>query len=362
MSDFDNIKSRFLVRLKEVIGRHFDPVDGAPYWLDRARSLGFDPRRDVTRLDDIRRFGSMTAADLRGRPLADFLPRPIAAAPDRLIVVQTGGTTGDPIWTAYTAEDYHAAFVQPFADAASHVGFPSGGTWLYVGPSGPHVIGRAARSIAAAVGAMDPFMVDFDPRWAKKMVPGSYAAGRYLTHVVDQAMAVVESQPVSRLFSTPPVLAALGERMTSDQRARIGGVHYGGLAIDPGELRRFQTCVFMNAVHLSGFGNSLLGCFLELDVSAGRDLYYYPHGDRLIVGVAASGLDSGDQIQFSPGDQGSGVFTRLDSAMLLINFRETDVFTLIRPPTGCPSSFALPGLANPQRQAESERTIPAGLY
>lgn len=362
MSSHGDIDLHPAARLQAVLRLHFDPVDGAPYWLDRARTLEFDPCREVSSLEDLRRFGLMTAADLRGRPLTDFLPRPVLANLDRLTIVQSGGTTGDPVWTAYTAEDYHAAFVQPFVDAATHVAFPTGGVWLYVGPSGPHVIGRAARSIALAMGAMEPFTVDFDPRWAKKMVPGTFAARRYLTHIIDQAMAVIDSQPVSRLFSTPPILAALGERMTPAQREHIGGVHYGGLALDPSELRRLQIDVYPNARHLSGYGNTLLGCCLELDIAADRVPCYYPHGARLIVGVLPPGETSSDRIQHSPGHSGAGVFTRLDSAMLLINLHERDVFRLAPPPRAGPMAFAWPGLANPHPEPRFSKPLPIGLY
>ena len=56
---------------------------------------------------------------------------------------------------------------------------------------------------------MDPFSVDFDPRWAKKLADGSLARRRYLDHVTAQALDVLEREEVGVLFTTPPALAAL---------------------------------------------------------------------------------------------------------------------------------------------------------
>ena len=36
--------------LREAMEWHFSPATGSPFWLERARTLDFDPRRDVTSL------------------------------------------------------------------------------------------------------------------------------------------------------------------------------------------------------------------------------------------------------------------------------------------------------------------------
>ena len=65
------------------------------------------------------------------------------------------------------------------------------------------------RELARQTGSMDPFSVDFDPRWAKRLADGSLARQRYLDHVTDQALDVLEREDVGVLFTTPPALAAL---------------------------------------------------------------------------------------------------------------------------------------------------------
>lgn len=336
-------------RLRRVLATHLDPKGGSQFWLARAAALTFDPRDEIHCMDDLPMLGVTNAKDLAAHPLEDFLPASVRERASELVVAQTGGTMGHPVWTAYLPSEFHEAFVEPFVAAAKHVGFPQGGRWLYIGPSGPHIIARAAEAIARAGGSMTPFMVDFDSRWARKLSAESFAAKRYLTHVVEQAMAVIDMQSVDTLFTTPAVLRVLAEAMTPSQRGAIRGVHYGGMAIDPVELHAFQSTHFQNAVHLAGYGNTLFGCCLELDAAPGRDLRYYPLGDRLVFGI----LSSGDVQKAAPrydvqGEAGRVVFSRFDESVLLINVLERDEGNLIAPPHDAPEGFHLHGVSAPQ--------------
>jgi len=344
-------------RLRDVINLHFDPRHGSRFWLDRAGILGIDARRDVRTVADLYRLGEMSPEELRNKPLRHFVPNALHAQWHRLIVGQTGGTTGPGAWTAYLDEEFQEAFVSPFVVAAKHVGFPCRQTWLFVGPSGPHVIGKVVRSLANAMGSCDPFSVDFDPRWAKKLPRDSFAFNRYLDHVVQQAMAVIEEQSVTVLFATPAVLSRLGVVMTDEQRHSIRGVHYGGMALSSAELARFQTVIFPNAVHLSGYGNTLFGCCLELDVSPGRPLVYYPFGDRLIFETV-----SADGGPLAPGQRGQVCFTRLDRTMLIVRMRERDEASLISPPAGAPIGFHGMGVQEPNSPITLAPTQQPGLY
>lgn len=344
-------------RLRRIVAVHFHRELGAAYWLDRAGSLGIDPVRDINAVEDLALLGDMTPGDLRGRPLLDYVPRVFHATPDQFIVGQTGGTTGGGTWTIYREDEFYAAFVQPFAVAAGHLGFPRGEQWLYVGPSGPHIIGKVAPHLARAVGSGDPFSVDFDARWAKKLTEGSFARDRYAQHVVDQAMTVIDSHQIGVLFITPVVLARLATLMTTEQRGRVRGVHYGGLAISPQELERFQIELFPNAAHLSGYGNTLFGCCLELTAMAGRPLDYYPHGNRLLLEIVD------DRGQPPPdGEIGTVRFTRLDESMLLVRMVERDEGSRVALPDSAPSGYALPGVRNPGPRVSVPQHVSPGLY
>jgi thienamycin biosynthesis protein ThnN len=346
-----------VTRLRRVLHAHFDPADGSAFWLDRARTLGVDPARQIHTIDDLALLGEMTPSDLDRRPLADYVPRRFHRRMDQWVVGQTGGTTGGGTWAAYREDEFVEAFVLPFVSAAAHVGFPARRQWLFVGPSGPHVIGKAVPHLAAALGSPDPFGVDFDPRWAKRLPDGSFARQRYLAHVVAQAMDVIRRQDVGVLFSTPPLLAALAGQMTEAQRLRIAGVHYGGTALGAERLLRFQTESFPVAVHLSGYGNTLFGCAPELAAGPGRQLDYFPFGGRLIFETVD---ERGAPV--APGELGQVRFTRLDETMLIVRMRERDYAEAIWPPDGAPGEFVLPGLRNPGPRAADAARLAVGLY
>lgn len=335
-------------RMVRILAMHFDPEIGAPYWIEQSSQLRFDVPATIRHAEDLHRLGFMDQAAMRERPLSDFIPQSIWSTRNDLVIVQTGGTLGQPLWTGYTPEEYEAAFVTPFVVAANHVGFPSGGVWLYVGPSGPHVIGKAARSIATSTGAREPYAVDFDARWAKRLPPGSFAAQRYLAHVVEQALDIVKVQPITHLFSTPPVLRVLAEQMTSAQRDKIVGVHYGGLSIAPEDMDRLRTSGFPNAVHLAGYGNTLFGCCLELESSAGHEPIYFPRGNRLLFGTCPNGSDTAAIDYATTNQRGRCVFSRLDETMLLVNVLERDEITLAAPPADAPDGFLRNGAGAPR--------------
>jgi len=350
-------------RLRDVLAIHFDPQRGAPYWLNRVKEFGFDPRAEIKCVADLSRFPLIDPKDLATCKLDDFLPRPLLARKDELMIAQTGGTLNQPAWTAYLTHEFREAFVDPFVAAAKHCNFPSGGSWLYVGPSGPHIIGRAADAIAQSTASTMPFSVDFDPRWARKLATGSFAAQRYLQHVVDQALAILDSQTVTVLFSTPVVIRSLANAMREDQRERICGVHYGGMAITSSEMALLQTETFPHAVHLSGYGNTLFGCCLELGVAVSRELTYFPYGDRVFLGV----LDEQNEKPNRPlyghvGANGPLVFSRLDETVLLINVVERDCVKLCEPPTDAPVGFRLMGIGAPTPRAEHRNTASVSLY
>lgn len=344
---------KLLRRLRAVLAEHLDPIGGSAFWLERGERLGVRAD-DVDTLEGLDRLGTMSADDLRGRPLMDFVPRRYHAARHRLVIGQTGGTTGPGTWTALLPDEFHAAFVEPFTRAAHHAGFPEKATWLFVGPSGPHIIGQAARAIARSVGSAEPFSVDFDPRWSRKLPRESTGAQRYLRHVIDQAMSVIDSQPVDALFATPLALLALADAMTAAQRDRVRGVHYGGMAIDADTLRRLQDEAFPGAVHLSGYGNTLLGCCLELGGTSDRALDYFPHGDRLLLEVVDE--------RGAPAERGRVRVTRLDRSMLIVRLLERDCATPVDPPADAPAGFIGPGLRHPHPEAVGAGHRPTGLY
>lgn len=347
-------------RLRRVLGIHFDPDSGTPYWLDRQAALGIDVCRDVRTIESLALLGDMKPGDLAARPLLDFVPRRYHADLSGFVVGQTGGTTSASTggsWTIYNADEFVEAFITPFTVAADHVGFPRAERWLYVGPSGPHIIGKVVRAMAAGHSSHDPFSVDFDARWAKKLPDNSLAMTRYLSHVVDQAIRIIELQDIGVIFTTPAVLGALADAMTTAQRDRVRGLHYGGMELHPEVLARFQRDVFPNAVHLSGYGNTLFGCTLELSTQHGRVPAYFPFGSRLLLEV----VDHAGQA-CAPGAAGVVRFTRLDDSFLLVRMLERDAASLVAPPPDAPTGFVHSGVLNPHSPVSLAPRQAKGLY
>jgi thienamycin biosynthesis protein ThnN len=331
--------------VRRIVRIHFDRQDGSPYWLERQEEIGLDAIAEIHGLRDLEKLGPMDEGALRDRPVLDFVPRSQRSRLAGAVVTETGGTTGPPKRTLFSREEFAQAFVEPFVRVANWVGFPRGGEWLWLGPAGPHVIGRAAAACASALGSPQPFSVDFDPRWFRKLPPDSLARLRYMDHLLEQTRHVLDREPISVIFTTPVVLARLAEKMDAAQRERIRGVHYGGMRVEPELLRAAQTEWFPAAVHIAGYGNSLFGVCMEFGGPPDRTLRYYPYGPRHVVRVAGDG-----RVWMS----------RLDATVLIANLAERDTAApLPAPRLGLPG-FG-PGIEDPKPHAATGNEA-MGIY
>lgn len=322
----DELGRRIASRLRATLAAHFDPVTGSPYWLARERELGIDVRTRVRSVDDLALFGPFPLADLSRHPLDDFLPRAVREARG-LVLAETGGTSGEPRPIAYTDDDFDAAFVRPFlARTATH---DFGATrWLWLGPGGPHVIGKAAQRIARLTTGADAFSVDFDPRWFRRLAAGSLARTRYLEHVLEQALRILRQQRIAHLFTTPVVLTALASRLSEAQRACLRLLYLGGMPLAPAAMQDIATA-FPRAVCLAGYGNTLFGVSHEarLGPPCARPPRYVPDSARLIVRIVPAGPAEPQwriTQRVAAGEQGQVMMHRLDESGFLPNVLERD--------------------------------------
>jgi hypothetical protein len=350
-------------RLRDLLALHFHPEYGSRYWLLREELLGWDVCDRVRTLDDLWLLGPTRTSELREYALRDFIPRGLHRQFSRFIVGETAGTGGGPCATAYRDDEFQAAFVTPFLHAARLTGFPENVSWLWIGPSGPHIIGKAVRELARQTGGMDPFSVDFDPRWVKRLADGSLGRQRYLDHVLAQALDVLEREEIGVLFTTPPVLAALTARLTDRQRDAIRGVHYGGLSMTAAMLNDFRTA-FPRAVHLAGYGNTLFGVIMEAADGEREALDYFPLGDRVDFHVVDADVQTDwPPMQCPRGQTGRVAFHRLDESCLLVGVIERDEAERIEP---CREPRALgylaDGLRNPRPPAKLNSRLQVGIY
>lgn len=322
--------------LEEIIDIHFDPHFGARYWLEVEKRLGINVRREVTTPDDLALLGPMDAKAMRKRPVSHFIPARLHSQLAQMIFSETGGTTGSPAKRVFLPEEFEQAFVAPWQRAADARKFPARGSWLFVGPGGPHIIAQAARAFARAGGSLEPFSVDCDVRWFKKQAQGSLGHAVYMDHVVSQALDIIHCEEIEILFITPPLLIALHAAMSDDEIRRIKGIHLGGVYMDAALYRKIRLELFPGAVVLPGYGNSLLGVAFE---SSGPD----KDGNPCFVVDDSSLIYSAIQydehgVNFDPetamnttvpeGSRGRLVASRLDRSFLIANLVERDTAVL----------------------------------
>ena len=119
--------------VREIVSWHFDPVTGCPFWLDYAKRLDWDPRREIRSYDDLDRFGFFQDDWLRGGPVRRWVPRAYADKP--VFIFETGGSTGVPK-SRISIDDFRTDY-EAFSATLPDQFFPPGADWLMVGPSGP---------------------------------------------------------------------------------------------------------------------------------------------------------------------------------------------------------------------------------
>lgn len=320
-----------MTHLQDILDIHFEPAGGTRYWLEQQERLHIDARREIASIEDLSLFGLMDVEALRSRPLLDFVPRRYHDQLHQMILSETGGTSGSPCRRVYSEEDFNNGFVKPWLTAVERHHFPHGGHWLFVGPSGPHIIDRSARAMARSLGSLEPFTLDCDVRWIKRQAKGSIGYTLYLDHVMSQAMNIIQTQEIDTLFTTPPLLLLMGEQMGSEQRQAIRGIHTGGMAMDENSWHNV-TRLFPKAVVLPGYGNSLFGvCFPHTPEQP--DVFEPGNGKRLrieLVPWAGKGQDGVvPTARAKAGERGRVFCHILDPTFLLINMleRETAVAT-----------------------------------
>jgi hypothetical protein len=74
---------------------HFDAATGSRFWLEKARTLDFDPRTDVHGFADLKLFPNVVN-ELRDARVEDLIPRGYSERADLYGVFESSATTGAP--------------------------------------------------------------------------------------------------------------------------------------------------------------------------------------------------------------------------------------------------------------------------
>jgi phenylacetate-coenzyme A ligase PaaK-like adenylate-forming protein len=311
---------------------HFDPATGSPYWLARARSLGFDPRTDVKNVEDLALFPNVVN-ELRDVRAEDLIPRGYGPHPDIVGVYESGGTTGAPK-RVVLLRDWHersAAWMSGQLDAH---GVPRNVNWLSVMPSGPHAVATLIAEQARRRGGL-LFTVDMDPRWVKKLIAAGKTeeATAYAEHLVEQAAFLLRSQDIGVLMTTPPLLERIAghDDLVELINQKVSAIQYGGAHMDADTRALFRTEVFPKVTLVDLYGSTMvLGACLERPSGEDGPSVFDPPSPFITFAVIDP--DTGRRVAY--GQRGQVVMNHVSKAMLLPNNLERDLATRIEPRAG----------------------------
>jgi phenylacetate-coenzyme A ligase PaaK-like adenylate-forming protein len=282
-------KERLDAHVRETVDWHFNPATGSPFWLDKAKTLGFDPRRDVQSFEDLKEFPEFEDEWLRGGPIQRWIPQGLKGKP--VYVFETGGTTGIPK-SRMQIDDWKTDY-EMFSATLPDDKFPKGSNWLMLGPSGPRRLRLAVEHLAQFRGGIC-FCVDLDPRWVVKLIKrgNMKEMEAYRDHVIDQALTILSAgHDVKCMFTTPKLLEALAMKLidqgSSIRQAGITGIFSGGTEFTP-QWYRFAMEELLDGVYMTPtYGNTLMGlaCGKPFDPADNYKITYYAPQPRAVIEV-----------------------------------------------------------------------------
>ncbi len=270
--------------VREVVEWHFNPATGTPYWLVKAKTLDFDPRKDVQTYDDLDKFGFFHDDDLRGGPVRRWVPKGLAGKP--IYTFETGGSTGVPK-ARINIDDFRIDY-ENFSKTLPDDSFPKGADWISIGPSGPRRLRLAVEHLCQHRGGIC-FGVDLDPRWVIKLLKRNAfeEVELYKRHVIDQALTLMKAHDnIKCLFTTPKLLEALCERV-SVKKLGITGVFCGGTEMTP-QFHRFAVEELLDGVYFAPtYGNTLMGLATHKPPTVDDNwaIIYFPPAPRAMIEV-----------------------------------------------------------------------------
>ena len=312
---------------------HFNPETGCSYWLERAKTLDFDPRTDVKTHDDLILF-PYVAAELRDVRAEDLLPRGYGKRPQVIGFYESGGTTGAPKRVVLMRDWLDRMVNWSNAHLDLH-GIERGVNWLGVIPTGPHVVGELFRRQATTHGSY-AFAIDLDPRWVKKLIAEDrhQDADAYAEHLIDQAADVLRTQDIGSLTITPPLLERLSRRdeLVELVNAKVKAVRWGGTQLDPDSRHLYKTEVFPGTVFCGAYGSTMI-----LGVAGERP--GLPDDapcvfDPLAPYVTFTVVDPQSRQVVPYGERGQVLVNHVSKSFLLPNNLERDLATRMQPTEG----------------------------
>jgi phenylacetate-coenzyme A ligase PaaK-like adenylate-forming protein len=337
---------------------HFNAETGSAYWLQRAKTLAFDPRADVKSVGDLALFPNIIN-ELRDVRVEELIPRGYGPNPDIVGVYESGGTTGTPKRVVVLRDwwDRHLAWMSANLDAH---GLPRKLNWLALTPSGPHIFGEVATRQATDRGGIR-FSVDMDPRWVKKLIATGKAteADAYAEHLVEQAAFLLRTQDIGVVITTPPLL----ERITRHDdlveliNEKVQSIVWGGAHMNADTRYLYRSEVFPRVKLIGVYGSTMIlgGATERVDLTEDDPCVFDPPTPAITFSVVDP--DTGRTVDY--GERGQVVMNHLSKNMLLPNNLERDLATRMEPPIGQPGDSVAD--VSPVTRFE-DRAVIEGVY
>jgi phenylacetate-coenzyme A ligase PaaK-like adenylate-forming protein len=303
---------------------HFSSETGSPYWVQRRKSLGFDPISDVRSTGDLVLFDLFDKSVLRRIDVSDLVPRGFAGKSRRIF--ETGGTSGPPCRIVdVTTGAYNVAIYRFMLEVRGL----EGGDILAMTPSGPHAYGTFVGRLADSWGG-NVCYIDFDPRWIKALIRQEHSADPYIDHLVQQTTDLLDSQKPSLLFTTSKLLMALVVSLRQPlSEYGIKAVCTGGTSCSLEEERYLRENFLQGVQWIDTYGNTLMGHALQGDPWSGetRRSYYLPPPQAFMRVV-----DPGNwRCELETGRRGRVLLQTLHRDLFIPNLLERDEATIVGP-------------------------------
>ncbi len=337
---------------REVVQWHFNPATGTPFWLERAKTLDFDPLKDINSYADLDKFGFFQDEWLRGGPVRRWVPKGLGDKP--IYVFETGGSTGIPK-SRIASEDFRIDYSN-FSETLPDEFFPKGADWLMLGPSGPRRLRLAVEHLAQVRGGI-AFCLDLDPRWVIKLIKMGQMQmmEKYKAHVIEQALTILKAHDtVKCMFATPKLLEALCEKI-SLKKAGITGVFCGGTEMTP-QFHRFAVEELMEGGYFAPtYGNTLMGLATHKAPEDDWAIIYYPPAPRAMIEV----IDPDNPTELvGYGQTGRTRLTTLTKEFFMPRFLERDECEREAP---C-EQYPWDGVRNVRPFSRFQTTVVEGVY
>lgn len=312
---------------------HFNPGTGSPYWLERAKTLEFNPRADVKCHEDLALFPNVVS-ELRDTAVRDLIPTGYGPRPEIVGVFESGGATGAPKRVICTPDWMDSMLSWSNANLDVH-GFPQGRHWLGIIPTGPHFVGELFRRSATTYGDIG-FSVDLDPRWVRKLIAEGRGdeAGAYAEHIIDQAALVLRTQDIGVLTITPALLERLARRddLVDLVNQKIKAIRWGGTQMDADSRHLYRTEVFPEVSLYGHYGSTMI-------IGIAGERAGLPDDGPCVFDpfspyVSFSVVDPETRRPVNYGGRGQVVMNHVSKCMFVPNNLERDLATRIEPRPG----------------------------